>query len=280
MTVDTAPKASGDAALAPLLPGPLVDIGHGTLTVTIAPEAGGRIAQIRRNGVEWLAGYDDANAATIAWGCYPMLPWAGRIRRGSFQFAGNHCQLPLNLGGHAIHGVGFALPWRLDAHSSSAAELSLELPSDERWPFGGRARQRIVAAADALRLELEVSAGKHAMPVAIGWHPWFRKPEWVEFNPTQFYPRDAESIATLPLREPPSPPWDDCFIHREPIVLHRGAQRLRLTSDCRHWVVYDTPAHATCIEPQTGPPDSFNLDPASRLEPGMSIYVWFTLEWL
>ena len=280
MSVDTGLKASGDAALAPLAPGPLIDIGNGTLTVTIAPEAGGRIAQVRREGVEWLAGYDDANAAAIAWGCYPMLPWAGRIRRGLFQFAGNHHRLPPNLGGHAIHGVGFALPWRLDAHSPSAVELSLELPSDERWPFGGRARQRIVAAVDALHMGLEVSAGERAMPVAIGWHPWFRKPERIEFKPTHCYPRDAENIATLPLREPPPPPWDDCFLHREPIFLHHGVQRLRLTSDCSHWVVYDAPAHATCIEPQTGPPDSFNLDPTSRLEPGMSIHAWFALEWL
>lgn len=279
MKVESRPRGAGDTALAPLAPGSLFEIGQGALTVTVAPEAGGRIAQIRREGVEWLVGYDKDNAATIAWGCYPMLPWAGRIRRGSFEFAGNHYQLPLNLDGHAIHGVGFTLPWRLDAHSLDSIELSLELPRDERWPFGGCARQRIVAGVDTVSMELEVSAGKHAMPVAIGWHPWFAKPEVIEFKPTHFYPRDNENIATLPLCDPPPPPWDDCFINHEPIIIRRGAQHLRLASDCSHWVVYNAPVHATCFEPQTGPSNAFNLDLAGQLGPGKSIRAKFTLEW-
>src|SRR6516225_4663990 len=126
MSVDADPMTSGDTALKPLAPGPVFEIGRGSLRVSIAPQAGGRIAQIRRDGVEWLVGYDKDNAATIAWGCYPMLPWVGRLRRGRFKFAGNSYQLPLNLGGHAIHGIGFALPWSLDAQSPTSAELSLE----------------------------------------------------------------------------------------------------------------------------------------------------------
>jgi len=37
--------------------------------------------------------------------------------------------------------------------------------------------------------------------------------------------------------------------------------------------------HATCIEPQSGPPDAFNLEPAT-LAAGSSIEAWFLLEWL
>ena len=269
-----------DAASTVLAPGEPLGIGGGSLAVTIAPAAGGRIAQIRRDGVDWLVGYDEVNAAMIAWGCYPMLPWAGRLRRGRFEFAGHAYQLPLNLDGHAIHGVGFALPWRVETHSSTHAELSLPLPSDARWPFGGHARQRIVVAGNSLRMELLVTAGERAMPAVIGWHPWLRKPERIEFKPSRFYPRDAEGIATRPLAEPPPPPWDDCFINDEPVIVQRAGQRLRLTSSCSHWVVYDEPAHATCIEPQSGPPDAFNLDPVHYLAPGMSIAAWFLLEWL
>ena len=63
--------------MAPFAPGPLIDIAHGSLRVTIAPQAGGRIAQIHYDGIDQLVGYDEANTAMIAWGCYPMLPWAG-----------------------------------------------------------------------------------------------------------------------------------------------------------------------------------------------------------
>ena len=54
---------------------------------------------------------------------------------------------------------------------------------------------------------------------------------------------------------------------------------MRLTSDCRHWVVYDEPAHATCVEPQSGPPDAFNLEPLV-LAPGETLQRWFLMEWL
>ena len=268
------------AALQALAPGALLELGNEVLKVLIAPTAGGRIAQITCEGVEWLCGHDD-NAAAIAWGCYPMLPWAGRIRHGRFHFDGGAYQLPLNLGAHAIHGVGFALPWQVETKSPTQVELLLQLPQDERWPFGGTARQRIAIADRTLRMELSMTAGKLAMPrPVLGWHPWFRKPERLEFAPTHCYPRDAAGIATLPLAEPHwGSAWDDCFINTKPVVLNRAGQALQLTSDCDHWVVFDERAQATCVEPQSGPPDAFNLDPAQRLAPGEAAATWFELEW-
>ena len=73
-------------------------------------------------------------------------------------------------------------------------------------------------------------------------------------------------------------PWDDCFVNTREVVVHRGGQRLRLSSDCDHWVVYDETAHSTCIEPQTGPADAFNLAPRV-LQPGQSLQAWFRMEW-
>lgn len=268
-----------DAAQRPLFPGELIHIGNDMLAVAIAPHGGGRIAQIICDGVEWLAGYSDANAATIAWGSYPMVPWAGRIRRGRFRFGGQAYQLPINLGSHAIHGVGFALPWQVAAHAQTQAELVLALPTDDRWPFGGTAHQRITIKGRTLRLELAVTAGAQAMPKPVlGWHPWFLKPDAIDFQPDAAYPRDAEGIAMRPLQPPPPGPWDDCFINTRPVLLHRAGQTLRLASDCDHWVVYDEPAQTTCVEPQSGPPDAFNLNPAA-LAPGATASAWFTLEW-
>ncbi len=270
-----------DAALAPFATGELLHIGNDALHASIAPAAGGRIARIAFGGVDWLCGFNaENNAAMIAWGCYPMLPWAGRIRHGRFVFDGRDYRLPINLGAHAIHGVGFALPWRVDASSSTRVELSLRLPEDERWPFGGEARQRIEVAGTALRLHLSLSAGAQAMPrPVVGWHPWFGKPERVEFSPRAMYPRDAAGIAISPTVAPTPGPWDDCFLNAAPVTLHRDGQRLRISSDCTHWVVYDAPAHATCVEPQTGPPDAFNLEPGARLAPGERIEAWCLFDW-
>lgn len=265
-------------AMTPLAPGPLINIAHGSLSVTIAAQAGGRIAQIHYDGIDQLVGYAEDNTAMIAWGCYPMLPWAGRIRHGRFDFQGHACQLPLNMDAHAIHGVGFAMPWKVETHETHAVELSLALPEDERWPFGGMAQQRIAAGEGRLEMELSVRAGRLAMPAVIGWHPWFRKPEQLDFSPNGIYPRDDEGIATLPLTDPSPGPWDDCFINHEPVTLHRAGQQLRLSSDCAHWVVYDATSFATCVEPQSGPPDAFNLQPAVLL-PGATLRKRFLIEW-
>lgn len=265
-------------AWAPLPAGPLLRLAKGRLSVAVAPQAGGRIAQIRIDGVDQLIGPDDVSATAINWGSYPMLPWAGRIRDGRFRHQERDWQLPLNLPPHAIHGVGFVLPWQVDTQDAPSATLSLALPTDASWPFGGMARQRIQIEDDALALELSVQAGARSMPAVIGWHPWFRKPEQLWFTAKRMYPRDADGIATLPLTASSPGPWDDCFVEVGEIALLREGKRLRLTSDCSHWVVYDQTDHATCVEPQTGPPDAFNLAP-QVLSPGQTLSAHFRMAW-
>lgn len=272
---------AGDPS-APLAPGPLLRLANRAgLEVDVAPEAGGRIAQIRCDGAEQLVGHGEHGAtAAIAWGCYPMVPWCGRIRDGRFGFDGNEYRLPRFFDGHAIHGVGYVLPWRVEAQSAQEVVLSLALPRDGRWPFGGEARQRVALRDRWLELELSVVAGERAMPVALGWHPWFRKPERLDFRPEAIYPRDRANITRLPPGPPRPGPWDDCFVNRRQVVLHRAGQRIHLESACHDWVVYDEPAFATCVEPQTAPPDAFNLVPdAVRLQPGASRTARFTLLW-
>lgn len=264
----------------PLAPGPLLTLEAGALSVDIAPQAGGRIAQIRVDGVEQLVGYGEhGSEAAIAWGSYPMVPWCGRIRDGRFRFDGQEHQLPRNLGNHAIHGVGFIMPWQVLEQGAAHVVLGLDLPADARWPFGGHARQRIELRGRSLLQELELAAGAQAMPYSLGWHPWFRKPERLEFEPEAIYARDADGMAVLP-PQPVSPgPWDDCFVNRKPVRLHRNGQHVTVRSECSDWVVYDQTPHATCVEPQTAMPDVFNLAPERRLEPGQSALARCRMDW-
>ena len=273
-------EVSREAALRPLAPGTMLDLQAGSLKVRVAPSAGGRIAQIHCDDIPWLCDHD-IDSAAIAWGCFPMLPWAGRIRDGRFHFEGREHFLPITLGAHAIHGVGFDRPWRIELHLPGRLELSLRLPRDESWPFGGTARQRFTITDRALRLDLSISAEDQAMPrPVLGWHPWFLKPDEIDFRPAAMYSRDAAGIATLPLVAPSPGPWDDCFINTTPVILRRDGHRLRLSSTCDHWVVFDERAHTTCVEPQSGPPDAFNLDSSARLLPAESIAETFQMEWL
>ena len=273
------PQARADA-LAPLAPGPVLQIADGALAIEIAPEAGGRIAQIRWQGEPQLVGHgEQGGEAAIAWGCYPMVPWCGRVRRGRFRFDGQDYRLPANLGGHAIHGLGFVLPWQVRAHSARRLDMALDLPRDARWPFGGRAAQRLMVEGERLELALSVTAGERPMPASLGWHPWFRKPQRLRFDPEAMYPRDGDGITLLPPGPVAPGPWDDCFVNRRDVILQRGDGRIVVSSDCTHWVVYDATAHATCVEPQTAPPDAFNLDSARALAPGQSLALRCELRW-
>lgn len=276
MALETA--SPRDDAQAPLPAGRLYWLRAGKLEVALAPEAGGRIAHLRYDGVHWLVGEHEGSAAAIGWGCYPMVPWAGRIRQGRFVFDGRAMELPANFGAHAIHGVGFTRPWHIESIGAEVVTLSLALPKDAYWPFGGSATQSIHVRPDCLDLHLSVQAGDQAMPAVLGFHPWFRKPDQVLFWPSAMYPRDGEGIAMLPCVSPAPGPWDDCFINQAEVTLVSGTQRLRLWADTDHWVVYDGAGHATCVEPQTGPPDGFTLAPR-RLVPGQKMEVTFTLRW-
>ena len=267
-----------DDAQAPLPAGHLHWLRAGRLEVALAPEAGGRIARIRYDGVDWLVDEQQGGAATIAWGCYPMVPWAGRIRHGRFNFDGRAYALPTNFGEHAIHGVGFALPWQIDSIAADSATLSLKLPEDNYWPFGGKATQVIQLTPHSLELRLAVQAGAQPMPAILGWHPWFRKPDQLLFEPDAMYPRDGEGIARLPLVSASPGPWDDCFINQKDVALLYGGQRLTLRANTDHWVVYDAAPNATCVEPQTGPPDGFNLSP-KRLAAGQHQTLGFEMTW-
>lgn len=244
--------------------------------VRIAPEHGGRIASLVVRGVELLVtgGADDD---PMLWGCFPMVPWAGRVRRGRFRFDARGHHLPVNLAPHSIHGTGFTSVWRREADDT----LIHTFPGD--WPFGGHAAQRFELDDDGLTCHLEVHAGRHAMPAVAGWHPWFRRPVALSFAAGRMYRRDDEGIPDGELVAVPPGPWDDCFtdVVSPPQLTWPTGPIVSITSSCDHWVVYDQPAHALCVEPQTGPPDEFNLlgVRGTLVRPGEPLRAWMRLSW-
>lgn len=256
--------------------GELVTLTADRVTADVAPSDGGRLAQLTIDGVALLVDRRDDLPPT-GWGSYPMVPWAGRIRRGRFEFDGVEYQLPINFETHAIHGVGFTSEWRVTDRGDRTIDLGLDMPTDARWPFGGSAGQHLAVDPGGLTLTMTVRAGERAFPVSFGWHPWFVKPDSLDFRPTAMYARDDEWIALPETVDVPPPPWDDAFVNTEPVGVVIGGTALRLSSDCPTWVVYDMREYATCIEPQTAPPDAFNIAPR-RLEPGESLSAWYRIE--
>jgi aldose 1-epimerase len=220
---------------------------------------GGRLGSLVVDGRELLV--DASPDGPIYWGAYPMAPWAGRIRRGTFAFAGVEHHLPITMPPHAIHGVVYDRPWTVTGPDTIAIEL------DARWPFRGRVTQRFRLDTDGLEVSMTLEADE-PQPVVLGWHPWFRRvlgagdgPARLAFEPGSMLLRDAEGISGGERVTPPAGPWDDCFtdLASDPVLEWPGRLRLTLSSTCRWWVVYTMPEHAICVEPQSGPPDAVTI---------------------
>lgn len=234
---------------------------------TVLPADGGRLGSLVIDGRELLV--PRSAEGPVYWGSYPMAPWAGRIRHGTFTFLGREHRLPLGLPPHAIHGVVFDRPWQIVDPVTIAIEL------DERWPFRGRVTQRFALDADGLEMSMMLEADQ-PMPAVLGWHPWFRRvlvegdpPLALTFGADEMLVLGADGIPTGE-RVPPSPgPWDDAFtgIRQPPVIEWPGRLRLAISSTCPWLVVFTVPAHAACVEPQSGPPDGPNLAP-EVVEPG------------
>ena len=240
--------------------------------------AGGRIASFAIDGRELLR---TAGDGPLSWGCYPMAPYAGRVRDGTLSFDGRRWRLPVRLPPDALHGTVLDRRWR------RVDERTIETELGPDWPFAGVVRQRFDLASDQLTFRLELHADA-PMPASIGWHPWFlrRLPGLVgelelELDAGSMYVRDAAGITTTALVSPPPPgPWDDCFtdLRRPPVLRWPGFLELTVVSDCPAWVVFTEPEDALCVEPQTAPPDAVNTAP-TVVEPGAPLVAEMTWRW-
>jgi aldose 1-epimerase len=248
-----------------------MELSASAVRVSVDERNGGRLSTIQLRGHELLV---TESKDPMGWGSYPMIPWAGRVRKGRFTFRGGEYQLPINMAPHSIHGTCFTRPWDVNEDGT----LGIELGSS--WPFGGSAIQRFDLTSDRLICTIEVHNDIRSMPASVGWHPWFRRPVSLSFAASKMYVRDDEYIPSGELITPPSGPWDDCFtgVLAPPKLSWPGGPTVTLTSSCDHWVVYDQPAHAVCVEPQTGPPNAFNLAP-EIVEPGKPLIASMTYIW-
>ena len=262
----------------------MLELVNGDARVVVQPDNGGRISSFTVGDLELLRTPDDDPGGTH-WGAFVMAPWAGRTRRGRFTFDDAVERLPRNAGEHAIHGTVRDQPWTvqwLDAHA-----VQVTCPFGTTWPWPGYAAHTITVLPDHVELELALHADAVPMPAVGGWHPWWRRQldrgdaVEIELPASAMLHRDGEGIAT-PERIAPIPagPWDDCFTGLSgPPVLHwGGVLDLVIESDCDWVVVYDEPADAVCVEPQSGPPDALNHDPAVA-RPGRPVVVHSSWRW-
>jgi aldose 1-epimerase len=253
----------------------IVRLGDAVDGVALDTDRGGRLASLVLAGRERLLVEPcPADVApSLAWGCYLMAPFVGRLSGGEVHWAGHTAQVPRNHGRHAIHGAVFDVPWEVASAGPNTAVLVCELDRS-RWPFRGQVAQRIAIARGTLLLEAEIRA-IDAMPAALGWHPWFRRDGEVRVGVAsdRVLRLGAESIPTGEV----DPVDDETDLRAGPSLASRKLDhvftsagsparlawpdlelRLAFEPPVRSVLVYAHP-QAVCVEPMTAWPDAIRL---------------------
>jgi aldose 1-epimerase len=241
-------------------------LSNGSTRVAFDARRGGRVAQVWFDDRPLLVEHAPEIDEAVGWGSYPMVPWAGRLANGRFQFRRDVVTMPANERTHAMHGVGFLHAWNVVGAGTSSLVARLDLDTFG-WPFRSWCEQRISLGPESLHMEMSVHGTERDFPAQVGWHPWFLPPTTLDVDFETMFVRDAEGITTTQTCPPVEPPWDDCFTGatREPHLVVNGVD-VQLSSTCRYWVVYTGSPNGVCIEPQSGIPNAFNTCSDSGLD--------------
>ncbi|WP_329119561.1 aldose epimerase family protein [Streptomyces sp. NBC_01465] len=237
-----------------------VRLAAGDVELTVNPENGCRISSLRIGGTELLRQGEK-------YGCFPMVPWCGRIEHGQFRNGGERHQMPLNSPPHAIHGTGRNTAWRTARLEKTAAAFTYDLT--DPWPYPGRVTQTFELTEDSVTVALGVETYDDSFPAQAGWHPWFNRnlggeDVRIDFTADWQEERGDDHLPTGRRIDPLPGPWDDCFgmPYGVDVTLTWPEQlELKVKSRAEWVVVYDEQAEAVCVEPQSGPPNGLNTLP-------------------
>lgn len=152
----------------------MISITAGGYELVLAPEIGGSIASLKRDGRPILRG-SGAPSSPLECGSFPLVPYCNRIRSGSFSFRGRTVEIAPNMTGDSspLHGDGWLAPWRIEEQSDTHAVLMFDHVAGE-WPWDYRSIQRFTLGGDGLKAEIScTNRSSEAMPCGLGFHPYF-----------------------------------------------------------------------------------------------------------
>ena len=155
-------------------PSGVVTLHSGPAAAVVDPARGGMLRSVTIEGDRLRVPPCDYPGPIPQHGSFVLAPWVGEMAHGRLRFRGREFELPATIGPHAVHGLVFDTPWTVVEHSATALTLRRDLVRP--WPFGGHLTQRFELGADGLTQTVTAHAGAEPMPVAFGWHPWFRIP--------------------------------------------------------------------------------------------------------
>lgn len=148
-------------------------IAHAGQRATVV-EVGAAVREYSDGDREIFQSYPE-DAVSWAYHGPVLLPWPNRLRDGTYEFDGEHYQVPLTepSNHNAIHGIAAWLPWTLVEHAPTRVTLSCRLLPSPGYPF-----QLDTVVVYELRDEGLVvtttsnNVGDRACPYALGFHPY------------------------------------------------------------------------------------------------------------
>ncbi|MEO8676016.1 MAG: aldose 1-epimerase [Casimicrobiaceae bacterium] len=197
----------------------VVALAAGNARVEIDAAIGGALASFTLGRIDVLRPTPASTRDVRLHASYPLVPYSNRIAEARLEVAGRTHALARNFGDHphAIHGVGWQRPWRIETHGATSALLMLDhAPAGDgalSWPWAFRAAQSVSLHADpdgtvaVLTLKLTIAnAGAAAFPFGLGWHPFFvRGPRArLGFRAGGVWETDDTRLPTVHAAVPPS----------------------------------------------------------------------------
>jgi aldose 1-epimerase len=159
--------------------GDAVQLNNGRLRVMLAPEIGGSVARFdilsRDQTLPLFRPAKPGADSVLDMGCFPVVPFANRIRGGAFAFRGRTITMQPNIKGERLplHGQGWLHPWTVQRADACTAELAHEHAAGE-WPWHYEAHQ--LFCLDDTGLEIRLSCrnlSAEDMPCGLALHPYF-----------------------------------------------------------------------------------------------------------
>ncbi len=255
---------------------PEIRIQHLETSISVAPGRGAHVTGLTVDGRDLLymdrATFEDP-AKNVRGGIPILFPFAGRLADDRFLPAGT--TIPQ-------HGFGRNRAWTVAGQDARTVVLALEPDAAAKavYPYDFRAEQTCRIIPRGLLVELRIrNRGASPLPVAPGWHPYFRcpsarKPEIAGSVPgltPDKFPNNREFDFGLPA------PTAGAATFQIPDL---GTLALSWSPNLQH-LQFWSPAGKdfVCIEPFTGPTDAINrAEMRVDIAPGSMRLFWMRIE--
>lgn len=228
-------------------------------------------------------------------GCAFLIPYANRIRNGTYYLGDERYRLTRNAEGNSIHGFGKDLTWAIKKNTEGSIEGSC-LAKGEGYPFDLQSAISMTIERTSLRIEMRFRNNNNKnIPLSPGAHPYFLiSHDWkvhfespieeVEYADKYFPNGNLLNVKEPEINVNGRTAWDNCFKGGGGITLKDSFKSVIIKRiNMGYFVMYNgiySERKSVAIEPMVAPPDSFNngislvmLKPGKEFRCGFEIII-------